>query len=51
MDKKRQAHLNHIEENIFDRPSSTNLKMWIMQIILNAIIGQKFQILKFLLNF
>ena len=39
MDKKRQAHLNHIEEDIFDRPPSTNLKMWIMQIILNAIIG------------
>ena len=36
-DYKRQADLDHIEEDIFDRPPSTNLTMRLMQIILNAL--------------
>ena len=36
-DYKRQADLDHIEEDIFDRPPSTNLRMRLMQIILNAL--------------
>ena len=35
-DYKRQAHLDHIEEDIFDRPPTANLTMRLMQIILNA---------------
>ena len=35
-DFKRQAHLDHIEEDIFDRPPTANLTMRLMQIILNA---------------
>ena len=35
-DYKRQADLDHIEEDIFDRPPTANLTMRLMQIILNA---------------
>ena len=38
-DYKRQADLDHIEEDIFDRPPSTNLTMRLMQIILNALVN------------